>query len=169
MDIKMIVAKVDANNIFGNWAFVSNKEFDPKKLTYGKINDTIIQIKPVDWIEQGKIGLNLLQRRFFNVEEGAMLEVAGVSGLEENASVLKEIHLQLIHQDKSITEIPEKDIERYMDYVYHALFATHVSDKHPEFLIPHPFNDDDVVVVHVFQKKDGPGIINDETEVNLVH
>ncbi len=161
----MKVCKVDPNNIFGNWVYVSDKDYDPNQLVHGLIKETTIQLKPVPWIQQGCVGLNLVQRQFFNASEGSELEVT----VSPTLAPLKEVVIQLIHNNKPLENIPDEQTNKYMDYVYHGLFMTSLSEKHPAFIIPHPFNDDDVVIVNVLEKKDTLGIVNNDTDMNLVH
>jgi len=162
----LTICKVDPNNIFGNWVYVSDKDYTTTDVVFGKINDTTIQIKPVPWIEPGHIGLNMIQRQFFNVKDGEAINVETVT---DSIPKLEEINFQIISKNQPLESIPDEQIDKFMDYVYHGLFATVVSQKHPTFIIPHPFDDNDVVIINVVEKKPDMGTIDNDTVMNLVH
>jgi len=157
------VCKVNPDNIFGNWIFGNDKDFSSP--VYVKINNSILQLKPVDWIPQGFIGLNIVQRNFLNSPENNEINF---EVFNTPLNILQEVNLTVTKNNTLIKDLNEEQRNKYKEYIYYALYMTCVSSDNPSFLIPDPFNDEDVIVINVQCSNLPNGLVNDNTNINFV-
>jgi len=157
------VCKVNPDNIFGNWIFGNIKDF--ANSVFIKINNSILQLKPVDWIPEGFIGLNIIQRNFLNISEN---DEINLDIYNTPLNVTQDITVTITKDNSIIKNLNEEQKNNYLKYIYYALYMTSVSSDNPGFIIPDPYNDEDVIIINIQNTNIPNGLVNDNTNINFV-